>query len=199
LDIGASISGDLARSTPVRRLGPTRIAELIRLVSGRAAPAATVDALYRRTGGDPCRVLAHVLAALSDGGPIEEVLHEARRESAAATTHGVFRQEGDYWTLGYAGRTVRLRDVKGLHYLLPLLRTPGRAIDTQELVRVAGRKSRPVDREHARQAVTKGIKLVMLRLLTCHPALAAHLRDTIRRGNFCRYLPDVDQPVEWET
>ena len=198
LDIGVSVPGDLARPTPVRKLGLDRIAELLRLVSGRRAAASAVAALYRQTGGDPRRVLALLLAALCDGRPTDEFLRDAGPEPPA-TIRGVFRQEGDYWTLGYEGRTVRLRDARGLHYLALLLRSPGRSLDVSEIVRAGGKKRPTVDQEHARQAVTKGIKLVLVRLRECHPELAAHLGGTVRRGTFCRYLPDVDHPVEWET
>lgn len=38
-----------------------------------------------------------------------------------------FRREGDFWTLAFAGRVCRVRDMKGLHHLVRLLREPGRA------------------------------------------------------------------------
>jgi hypothetical protein len=49
----------------------------------------------------------------------------------------VFRREGDYWTVAYAGQTAHLRDVKGLSYLACLLRRPGREVHVLELVRDA--------------------------------------------------------------
>src|SRR5215510_14941216 len=39
--------------------------------------------------------------------------------------HGVFRKEGGYWTVGYGGNTVRLKDTRGLGYIAHLLRHPG--------------------------------------------------------------------------
>jgi hypothetical protein len=50
----------------------------------------------------------------------------------------VFRREGDYWTIRFAGTTVRLRDMRGLHYLAPLLRAPGRELHASELVGTNG-------------------------------------------------------------
>src|ERR1700688_4675501 len=38
---------------------------------------------------------------------------------------GVFRKEGEYWTVGYGGKAFRLKDSKGLGYLAHLLRHPG--------------------------------------------------------------------------
>jgi tetratricopeptide (TPR) repeat protein len=36
----------------------------------------------------------------------------------------VFRREGEYWTIGYGGKSFRLKDTKGLGYLAHLLRHP---------------------------------------------------------------------------
>jgi hypothetical protein len=38
---------------------------------------------------------------------------------------GIFRKEGEYWTVGYRNSAFRLRDTKGLAYLAHLLRHPG--------------------------------------------------------------------------
>ncbi len=45
--------------------------------------------------------------------------------SARLVQKGVFRKEGEYWTVGYAGNSFRLKDTKGLGYLAHLLRHPG--------------------------------------------------------------------------
>jgi tetratricopeptide (TPR) repeat protein len=45
-----------------------------------------------------------------------------------------FRREGDYWSLAFEGRTVRVRDVKGMHYLARLLADPGRELHVMDLV-----------------------------------------------------------------
>src|SRR5216684_2934033 len=37
---------------------------------------------------------------------------------------GVFRREGEYWTVGYGGNAFRLKDTRGLGYLAHLLRHP---------------------------------------------------------------------------
>src|SRR2546421_4612112 len=38
--------------------------------------------------------------------------------------NGVFRKEGEYWTIGYNGKSFVLKDTKGLGYLAHLLRHP---------------------------------------------------------------------------
>src|SRR5262245_21261326 len=46
----------------------------------------------------------------------------------------VFRQEGEYWTVVYLGRTIRLRDSTGLRHLSQLLWHPGREFYATELM-----------------------------------------------------------------
>jgi len=47
-------------------------------------------------------------------------------EPQVSTVHeGVFRKEVDYWTVGVSGRTVRLKESKGLECVAHLLRHPG--------------------------------------------------------------------------
>src|SRR5580700_2869486 len=41
-----------------------------------------------------------------------------------ASRKGVFRREGDYWTVGYGETSFRLKDAKGLAYIAHLLRHP---------------------------------------------------------------------------
>jgi hypothetical protein len=58
----------------------------------------------------------------------------------------VFRRDGTLWTLGYAGRTVRMRDAKGLRDLAALLAAPGRLVPAAELVAAAaGEAAVPAD------------------------------------------------------
>jgi tetratricopeptide (TPR) repeat protein len=49
----------------------------------------------------------------------------ARIGNPAPNAKGVFRKEGEYWTVGYAGKTLRMKDSKGLGYLTHLMRHPG--------------------------------------------------------------------------
>ena len=45
-----------------------------------------------------------------------------------------FRREGDYWLVVFEGRTVRVRDLKGIRYLARLLADPGREFHVLDLV-----------------------------------------------------------------
>src|ERR1700683_3876664 len=49
----------------------------------------------------------------------------ARIGNPAPNAKGVFRKEGEYWTVGYAGKTLRMKDSKELGYLTHLMRHPG--------------------------------------------------------------------------
>ncbi len=57
-------------------------------------------------------------------------------EAAVSTTadSNVFRREGDYWSVVFEGRTVRVRDLKGVRYLAQLLAHPGREFHVLDLV-----------------------------------------------------------------
>ena len=50
------------------------------------------------------------------------------------TRKGLFRKEGEYWTVGYGGKAFRLKDTKGLGYLAHLLRHPGAEFHVLDLV-----------------------------------------------------------------
>jgi len=48
-------------------------------------------------------------------------------------SEALFRREGEFWTVAYAGTTCRLKDVKGLRYIAFLLGAPGRDVHALEL------------------------------------------------------------------
>jgi tetratricopeptide (TPR) repeat protein len=45
-----------------------------------------------------------------------------------------FRREGQYWTIAFEGRVVRLKDTKGLRDIVNLLASPGKALHVVELM-----------------------------------------------------------------
>jgi pimeloyl-ACP methyl ester carboxylesterase len=53
----------------------------------------------------------------------------------------LFRREGDYWTVAFGGKVVRMRDAKGLGYLARLLRHPHQEFHVLDLL--VGAASRP--------------------------------------------------------
>jgi hypothetical protein len=87
------------------------------------------------------RVLDEELAlAATPAGGGSEAAGEAPPAPAATASDdaGVFRREGDVWTVTWAGRTVRLRHARGFAYLAVLLRHPDRELHATDIVRVAG-------------------------------------------------------------
>src|SRR5262245_40627256 len=69
-----------------------------------------------------------------------------------SSAQGLFRKEGEYWTLGYAGHLCRLKDAQGLAHLTQLLRSPGREVHVLDLVR--GSAADPLARRDAEATVT---------------------------------------------
>src|SRR3984893_670117 len=54
--------------------------------------------------------------------------------SVCAAQKGVFRKEGEYWTVGYGGKAFRLKNTKGLRYLAHLLRHPAAEFHVLDLM-----------------------------------------------------------------
>jgi hypothetical protein len=68
----------------------------------------------------------------------------SREADAGSVERGLFRQEGDYWTVGYSERVFRLKDCLGLSFISYLLRHPGTEFHVLDL------GARAPDRELAR-------------------------------------------------
>jgi tetratricopeptide (TPR) repeat protein len=62
------------------------------------------------------------------------ILERIEVVASAATHTNIFRREGDYWSVVFEGRTVRVRDLKGMRYLAQLLAHPGREFHVLDLV-----------------------------------------------------------------
>jgi tetratricopeptide (TPR) repeat protein len=90
-----------------------------------AALARTVLAQALRAGGSDDQAVLELQAA--------RAILERIEVATSATTH-VFRREGDYWSVVFEGRTVRVRDLKGMRYLAQLLTHPGREVHVLDLV-----------------------------------------------------------------
>jgi hypothetical protein len=61
-------------------------------------------------------------------------LADARDAVGGEPGRQVFRRDGELWTIASGGKAIRLRDMRGLHYLAALLREPGREFDASDLV-----------------------------------------------------------------
>jgi hypothetical protein len=68
---------------------------------------------------------------------MEPWLRRAEAMTDAPAVRNEFRRDGDVWTVAYAGRSVRLKDAKGLRDLAVLLRRPGVEVHCSELIAAA--------------------------------------------------------------
>jgi tetratricopeptide (TPR) repeat protein len=89
-----------------------------------AAVARTVLAEALRAGGREDQAVLELQAARTILDGIE----------VATTPTNVFRREGDFWSMRFRGRTVHVRDLKGMRYLAQLLANPGREFHVLDLV-----------------------------------------------------------------
>ena len=98
------------------------------------------------------RTVLDRIEAAPDGAPSTE-RRPRRTRRAASSSVNVFRLEGDYWTVVFDERTVRMRDLQGMRYLARLLADPGREFHVLDLA-AAEADNRPQARQwpHGRSA-----------------------------------------------
>jgi tetratricopeptide (TPR) repeat protein len=92
-----------------------------------AALARMVLAEALRTGGSEDQAVLELQASRT-------ILDRIKVPVRATTETNVIRREGDYWLVVFEGRTVRVRDLKGVRYLAQLLAHPGREFHVLDLV-----------------------------------------------------------------
>jgi len=119
----------------------------IRLAEGHVAEAerccSQAAQLWNEIGAPYEAALARMALAeaLRAGGRDHQAVLELQaaravleRIEVAVNAINVFRREGDYWSVVFEGRTVRVRDLKGMRYLALLLAHPGREFHVLDLV-----------------------------------------------------------------
>jgi tetratricopeptide (TPR) repeat protein len=94
-------------------------------------------AIYRRCGAGE-QWLKRAEAARGPAQAPRRLSSEGTELQTLAPSEAVFRREGNYWTLTYRGKTSRLKDAKGFHYLANLLARPGNEIRALDLVVLSG-------------------------------------------------------------
>src|SRR5215218_6007973 len=92
-----------------------------------AAIARMVHAEALRADGSEEHAVLELQAA-------QTVLDRIEVAVGATTETNVLRLEGEYWSVAFEGRTVRVRDLKGMRYLAQLLAHPGREFHVLDLV-----------------------------------------------------------------
>jgi tetratricopeptide (TPR) repeat protein len=96
----------------------------------------------------------------------------------------VFRHEGDYWSVIFSGRTVRLRDLKGVRHLARLLADPGREFHVLDLVAAETGRSARVDRARSEDRPHS------------LPGDAGEVLDTRAKDAYRRRLAEIDDDLE---
>ncbi len=96
----------------------------------------------------------------------------------------VFRREGDYWSLVFEGRTVRVRDLKGMRYLARLLAHPGREFHVLDLVAAESGRLRTAESGQA-----AGLPRAAL-------GDAGELLDARAKDAYRRRLAEIDDDIE---
>jgi tetratricopeptide (TPR) repeat protein len=130
--------------------GATLARGRVRLAEGDAADAERCSSeaarLWNEIGAPYEAALARmVLAEALRAGDREEqatlelqaartILDKIEVAASAKADTNIFRREGDYWSVVFEGRTVRVRDLKGVRYLAELLAHPGREFHVLDLV-----------------------------------------------------------------
>ncbi|MFG2824621.1 ATP-binding protein [Kitasatospora sp. NPDC048365] len=133
LYLGLATAGPRARShlaealDAAERLGARPVATRARLELGLALLA---DDPVSERGRE---LLDRARAAAEEQGA-HWLADRARAALAGAATDQVFHRDGELWTLGYRGRTVVLKDAKGLHDLALLLANPDREVPATRLL-----------------------------------------------------------------
>ena len=106
----------------------------------------------------------------------------------------MFRKNGSYWSISFAGRDLRVEARKGPEYIARLLARPGEELHVCDLQAETARD--PQSSERVRKAVTNRIREAIEKIAKEHHELAAHLRGAIRTGRRCSYFPG--RTIDWD-
>jgi hypothetical protein len=83
---------------------------------------------------EAARAVLDRIEATQTATPAARVEGRDALDEEPAPDLSMFRREGDYWSVVFEGRTVRVRDLKGMRYLARLLAHPGREFHVLDLV-----------------------------------------------------------------
>ena len=105
----------------------------------------------------------------------------------------VFRNEGDFWTVSYDGRTYRLKDSKGMRYLALLLAHPYREFHATALAAGSERKELAVgDSQYASSSRGAGVD----QFLSDGLGDAGEILDVQAKAAYRRRIKDLTEELE---
>ena len=127
-------------------------------------------------------ILEEIEAAPTVSPAVDVARHDAIEQPAASVN--VFRREGDYWTVIFDGHTVRLRDLKGMHYLARLLADPGREFHVLDLVAAETDSGAQLDNRQTGRLPRSAL------------GDAGEMLDTRAKNAYRRRLAEIDDDIE---
>jgi tetratricopeptide (TPR) repeat protein len=109
----------------------------------------------------------------------------------------ILRREGDYWSVTFAGRMVRVRDLKGIRYLARLLADPSRECHVLDLVAAESGGGDPIDGADAaglpRSALGDAGEMLDARAKDAYRRRLAEIEEDIGRA---RALGDIERAAQ---
>jgi tetratricopeptide (TPR) repeat protein len=107
------------------------------------------------------------------------------------------RREGDYWSVVFEGRTVRMRDLKGMRYLARLLAHPGREFHVLDLVAAENAGAAPAESglaaDLSRRALGDAGELLDARAKNAYRRRLAEIEDDIEQA---RVLGETERATQ---
>jgi tetratricopeptide (TPR) repeat protein len=144
-----------------------------------------------------------ILEGIQAPPPIASPAHVERRQVVdhqPVASPNVFRREGDYWSVIFDGRTVHVRDLKGMRYLARLLAEPGREYHVLDLVAAETGREATVDSGEAadlpRSAVGDAGEVLDARAKDAYRRRLAEIDDDIEQA---RAVGDAERAAQADT
>ena len=111
--------------------------------------------------------------------------------------NGIFRKEGEYWTVGYRGKSLRLKDSKGLGYLAHLLRHPSVEFHVLDLAGgIAGERDDDETSQSTRGLPRGAEDLEKGGIHVTNPGDAGEMLDEQAKAAYRRRLSDLREELE---
>ena len=130
------------------------------------------------------------------GRPISKGVGDAGAR-VRAVPKGVFRKEGEYWTVAYGENSFRLRDSKGLGYIAHLLRHPGEEFHVLDLAGgIAGQRDDDEDAQSARALPRGGEDLEKAGIHIGSLGDAGEMLDEQAKSAYRRRLSDLQEELQ---
>jgi len=148
------------------------------------APRAELEARAARTILERIGVMGQPERAAHANVADEREKAREPEKSGAPPLH-VFRHDGGYWTITFEGRTVMVRDLKGMRYIARLLAEPQREFHVLDLVADEAGVFAPVDIATTEPGLSSSV------LGDAGPLLDARAKDAYRRR-----LAEIEEDIE---